>query len=136
MSKTKRKPMFHVKQCKIRRNRSGVKGRWALVRAQERRDSRAAVKACVAARRSVWVCARSGSVFRQGAVCKENIRRKMSRRKNKGGFERRAGKTGREERREDGTNMRKIALLQGRCAVDLHTSGRITAKMEKNRQKN
>lgn len=58
------------------------------------------------------------------------------RRESKGGFERRAGKTGREERREDGTNMRKIALLQGRSAVDLHTSGRITAKMEKNRQKN
>lgn len=32
------------------------------------------------------------------AVSKENIRRKMSRRKNKGDFERRAGKTGREER--------------------------------------
>ena len=31
-------------------------------------------------------------------------------------FVRRAGKTGREERREDGTNMRKIALFQGaRC---------------------
>ena len=89
------------------------KRRWALVRAQERRGSRAAVKACVAARRSVWVCARSGSVSRQGVASKENIGRKALRRKNKGGFERCAGKTGREERREDGTNMRKIALLQG-----------------------
>ena len=73
---------------------------------------------------------------RQGVASKENIRRKALRRKNKGGFERRAGKTGREERREDGTNMRKIALLQGRGAVGFHTSGWITATVEKNRQKN
>ena len=63
--------MFHVKQCKIRRNRSGVKGRRALVRAQERRGSRAAAKVCVAARRSVWVCVRN-SVPRQGVASKEN----------------------------------------------------------------
>ena len=102
----------------------------------KRRGSRAAVKACIAARKSVWVCARSGSVPRQGAESKENIQRKMSRRKNKGDFERCAGKTGREERREDGASTRKTALFAGRCAADFHTSGRITAKVEKNRQKN
>ena len=128
--------MFHVKQCKIRRNRSGAKGRRGVgSRSRKARLSGGRKGVCCGEKQCLGVRPERLCAPARGGEQGKHLK-KGSPAEEKGGFERRAGKTGREERREDGTNMRKIALFAGRCAVDLHTSGRITAKMEKNRQKN
>ena len=90
--------MFHVKQCKIRRNRSGLKGRRGVgSRSRKARLSGGRKGVCCGKKGRLGVSPERLCAPARGGEQGKHLKEDPPRRKNKGGFERRVGKTGREE---------------------------------------